>query len=51
MQAVYQMKPSPLRTGERPEDWMVEQFAPQPKVFLAARNAHIHFADFPPDLG
>lgn len=46
VQAVDEMKLSPLRGREGPEDRMVQEFAARPKLFLAAREVGIHFGDF-----
>ena len=51
MQAVNEMKLSPLCGGERPEDRMVEQLAARPKLFFATCDVVIHFGDFQTDLG
>ncbi len=51
MQAMDQMKLSPLRGGERAEDRMVQQFAVRPKLFFATCKVVIHFGDFRANLG
>ena len=35
MQAVHEVKLSPFRCGERPEDRMIEQFAVRTQIFFA----------------
>jgi hypothetical protein len=51
VQAVDEMKLSPLRGREGTEDRMVQQFAVRPKRFFAAREVVIHFGDFRANLG
>jgi hypothetical protein len=46
VQAVDEMKRSPLCGRERAEDRMVQQFAERPKLFFAAREVVVHFGDF-----
>src|SRR5579864_1121095 len=45
MQAVHQVKFSPLASGEGSEDGMVEQRTARAQVLFTARNAVVHFAD------
>src|SRR5579864_3383197 len=51
MQAMHEMKLSPLTCGEWTENGMVQHFAARAKVMFAAGNAFVHFGDFCPNLG
>ena len=51
MQAVNEMKLSPLGSGEGAEDRMVQQFAARAQLLFATRNAVVHFGYFQCDLG
>jgi hypothetical protein len=51
MEAVYEMKFSPLAASEGAEDGMVQQFAARAQFLFAARYAVVHFGDLQADFG
>ena len=50
MPPVHQVKLSPFRAGQRPEDYVIEQLDVLSKLLFLARDAPVHFRDLRPNF-